>query len=71
MPQHNDVVVGRSYDDVPENAPSGVAFHRNAVPGDAFEKLAGGSKVCFAHGENGPQADAVHLVGNLNRKRVA
>lgn len=125
MPQHEDIVVTRSHDDLPENAHPLVAvrnafaaaqrqiedaaremrgqvkvhrspdvgrvarflagedcgfietadgrevyFHRNAVLGDAFDKLAEGSKVRFVEeeGERGPQASTVRIVDHLHRE---
>ena len=42
-----------------------IYFHRNAVVGDAFERLKVGAEVRFAEedGEKGPQASTVHLLG--------
>jgi len=42
-----------------------IYFHRNAVLGDAFEKLDVGSRVGFAEGvgDEGPQASTVRLLG--------
>jgi len=42
-----------------------IYFHRNAVEGDAFDKLAVGQQVRFAEavGDKGPQATIVHPMG--------